>query len=222
MEKQKRISNKSFYEGKVSGLYSPFDLAKQESKKLGGRIASLEDCAVWRMAKGSEFVWINDPHFVSNYFIVNPNKEVYLSNSDFLVRNANPAVEANRNNEQHLITEKEIEQTLKDSIFLGTSGQDPLKIPSCNFSEDPRTIYIFGEHAQDYGTFLSEQGIHNLPIYLPSDKKYSDHKNAACIVPIFLHDLSQDSAILSNDNIAYFSTRIVYPNLINRILKRKI
>ena len=152
--------------GKLESAYTeaPFDKAKRELEKEGYRIISLEENARLRMQEGEDAFISQNGNYTKEGVIYLPSKEIYLTKNSPIIDNAEKATDCHRKSNEFYLNEKQIKTSLKDAIkFPKTENYN---IPTDKFGEDALTDFAFGKIAKDYGKFLKEAGIKEMPVYL--------------------------------------------------------
>lgn len=151
---------------KTAYLDAPFDQAKSRLEDLDFNIISLEESANLRSlsVRGSNILYGN---VVREGFLVIPRDGIFLTKDSPIMHNPEKAVEENRRKRDYSPTKEEIERAKSNSIRIDL-GRAP-QIPTNRFSQDPITTYLFGKYAEEYGLFLRERNVLEMPIWAPSD-----------------------------------------------------
>ena len=123
------------------------------------------------------------------------------------MENPKKATQAHRNGKEYFLTDKQLSRALEDSCKITDR-----EIPTNRFKEDPLTVYAFGKTAEDYGLFLKDVKISEMPIWLPigsSEKSYTR--------PLWFRYLDSRSDLYGNNrNLHYgISMRGVRPQKIS-------
>lgn len=154
-------------------VYAPFDKAKETLENKGYRIISLEENAKLRIQQGREHNISKNGNWTREGFIYTP-KKIFLTKNSPIMENPKEATECHRKGVEYCLTDEQIERALENSVEIKDKS-----IPTDKFGENELTAFAFGEVAEDYGRFLKEVGIKEMPIYLtnyltnPSDKSFS-------------------------------------------------
>ena len=141
---------------------APFDEGKEALESQGYKVISLEDNARLRVQQGKDAFVSRNGNWVREGVLYVPGKGKFLTKNSPIMTNAKEATNANRKGEDYFLTEEQVEQSLADSLIL--TGEN--SIATNRFGENPTTAYAFGEVAEQYGNFLAEAGIKEMPIYL--------------------------------------------------------
>ena len=151
-------------------IAAPFDQAKQALEQAGYHIISLEENAQLRMQQGPNSFVSGNGNWTKEGVIYIPKRGIFLTKKSPIMANAQEATACHRNNKDFYLTDAQVEASLADSVLL--TGQS---IPTNRFSEDPVTIYAFGEAADQYGQFLRSTGIEGMPVLLATlqDKPFA-------------------------------------------------
>lgn len=73
------------------------------------------------------------------------------------------ATSAHRNGREFYLTDEQVEVALKDSLKLPNRD---FVIPTNRFGEEEVTSYAFGDSARNYGNFLKDAGIKEMPVWM--------------------------------------------------------
>jgi hypothetical protein len=142
---------------------APFDEGKVELEREGYQIISLEQNARLRMQEGKDSYVSQNGNWVKEGFLYVPKKGKFLTKISPITANAVEATKAHRSGNEFYLTEKQVEESLADSIKLKNID---FSIPTRRFGEDKFTAYIFGSSAQAYGDFLKGAGIQEMPVWM--------------------------------------------------------
>lgn len=150
--------------------YAPFDKAKEALENKGYRIISLEENAGLRMQQGKDHSVSKNGNWTREGVLYLPDKRIMLTKNSPIMVNAKRATQAHRSGNEYFLTEEQIEQALIDSVKL--SGES---IPTNRFKDNEVTNFAFGDVAEQYGLFLKDAGIKEMPFYLTqtSDKPFA-------------------------------------------------
>ena len=151
-------------------IAAPFDQGKEALEREGYSIISLEENAQLRMQQGPNSFVSGNGNWTKEGVIYIPKRGIFLTKKSPIMANAQEATACHRNNKDFYLTDAQVEASLADSVLL--TGQS---IPTNRFSEDPVTIYAFGEAADQYGQFLRSTGIEGMPVLLATlqDKPFA-------------------------------------------------
>jgi len=142
-------------------IEAPFDAGKQALESRGYRIISLEENARLRAQKGEQAVISQHGNRVregAGYF---RGKGAFLTKASPIMINPKKATDCHRDGKDFYLNQEQLEQALADSFPI---SENP--IPTNRFGEEGLTTYAFGESAKQYGEFLKEAGIKDMPIWL--------------------------------------------------------
>ena len=151
---------------------APFDFAKEALESNNYRIISLEENARLRMQEGRN-------HDVSRYgnwtregFVYIPSKGIFLTKNSPIMDFPQEATQCHRKGREFYLNNDQIEKSLADAVEIPANIKP---IPTKRFGDDNITRYIFGEVAKQYGEFLINSGINEMPIWLAniSDKSFA-------------------------------------------------
>lgn len=149
--------------------YVPFDVGKEALEKGGyPEIISLEYNARLRMSEGKNAFISRKGNCVREGLLWVPKESRYfLTKRSPIIKNPNEATNMNRCGLEYELTNEQVEMALEDSVKILE-----VNIPTKRFEEYPETMFAFGHFAEDYGLFLADVGIENIPICLqsPHDK----------------------------------------------------
>ncbi len=161
---------------------SQFDKAKEVLEGKGYKIISLKECAQLRIQRGANSPVSRKGNWVREGVIYVPKRGIFLTKFSPIMKNPREATQSHRKGREYFLTEEQVEQALTDSVkLLGEA------IPTKRFGENEITNYAFGEVAEQYGNFLHETGIKEMPVWLANleDKPFArqmwlgslDHKS---------------------------------------------
>ncbi|MDP3917287.1 MAG: hypothetical protein Q8Q42_03290 [Nanoarchaeota archaeon] len=145
----------------------PFDEAKAELEANGYNIISLEQFAELRIAQGEGSRVANYGSRTKEGFLYVSKKGIFLVGDSPILANAEEAANCNRNGEEFYLTQEQVEESLVNSVQF----KDASSIPTNRFEEDEITAFAFGRSAGEYGEFLKETGVKEMPVYLANPEK---------------------------------------------------
>ena len=155
----------------------PFDQGKVELEKAGYRVISLEENARLRIQEGKSADVSRSGNWVREDFLYVPKRDkvIFTKNSP-IMKHAIEATQANRDGKEFYVDEQEVQKALGDSIDVSYS-QKP--IPTKRFGENEITVFAFGDEkkAQEYGAFLKEAGISEMPLWIVDNKYVNEQEN---------------------------------------------
>jgi hypothetical protein len=201
--------------GRVLYSDAPFDKSVEAIESKNGQIITMSGLAYARMQKGVNHSVSQNGSYVREGDLFVPNdkhKRILLRNS-LVLEHPIEATQAHRESHEYFPGNNFIVQDFlgklkegKDYLIL-----DNLKpIPHLNFGEDERTVFLFAEHAKDYGLFLKDalknSGVTQMSFYMNNDDKYIDKQRQPFANQLWLHwldfdsDISGDGRSLDDDN----------------------
>ena len=71
------------------------------------------------------------------------------------------ATKAHRSGKEYFVSDEQVKRALEDSIEVPCNTS---QIPTNRFGEDAIARFCFGESAEDYGKFLEDAGISQMPL----------------------------------------------------------
>ncbi|MBI4158941.1 hypothetical protein HY500_01635 [Candidatus Woesearchaeota archaeon] len=138
-----------------------FDKGKEVLEQEDYRIISLRENAQLRMQEGKDAFVSRKGNWVREGVIYVPKRGVFLTRNSPIMANAQEATDCHRNEQEFYLTNHQIEESLVDSVELSDKP-----IQTNRFAEDPITVYAFGDIAEQYGQFLENAGIKEMPVSL--------------------------------------------------------
>jgi len=188
---------------KPSGMESayvekPFDEAKVELEANGYNIVSLEQLAELRIAQGKGSRVADYGCSTKEGFLYVPKKGIFLVGDSPILANAEEATNCHRAGKEFYLTQEQVEESLVNSVQF----KDASSIPTNRFAEDERTSFAFGRSAGEYGEFLKEAGIKEIPVYLANleEKPFARQAWLRWIVDDYRSGLDGDGRYLDFDN----------------------
>ena len=152
-----------------------FELAFQERLRVRNGIISLEENAVFSIHEATEFL-SRGGKWVREDFIYTPwKKTVIFTKKSPIIKHLDKATQTHKDGKEFYLDEEDIEESLEDAIKISYSKK---LIPSQRFGEDEITVFAFGDEkrAQEYGEFLRNVGINEMPLWF-LDNRYVNDKN---------------------------------------------
>lgn len=147
-------------------IEAPFDVAKQDLEANGYKIISLRDNALLRIQQGKDSYISRNGNWTREGFVYTPKKGIFLVRNSPIIDNAKQATDYHRKGQEFYLTQDQVEESLKDSVKI-----DRKEIPTKRFNDDAITAFAFGDVAGQYGDFLKEAGIKEMPIWLASTEE---------------------------------------------------
>ena len=149
-------------------IFAPYDIALKELRDQGFREITLEENALIRMQEGKDSDISKYGNRVREDIIYVPNKGAFLTKDPAISELPVTATIAHRYGNEFYPTKYQVERALEDSVQL---PYDIKPIPTNRFNDEEITAYAFGEQAEDYGEFLRDAGISEMPIWLVISKR---------------------------------------------------
>ena len=158
--------NQDAIQGEIKSAYviALFDKGKELLESNGYKIISLEENARLRMQEGGDSFISKSGNWVKEDFIYTKDKGVYLTKNSPICENAKKATTCNDKCREFYLTDEQIEKSLANSLLLLRTAEKS-QIPTNDFKNNEITNFIFGSSAEDYGNFLKENGIKDMPIW---------------------------------------------------------
>lgn len=113
------------------------------------------------MQQGKDAYVSKNGNWIREGVIYLPDKRIILTKNSPIMENAKEATNAHRSGNEYFLTEEQVEQALTDSVRL--SGES---LPTNRFKESEIANFAFGDVAEQYGLFLKDAGIKEMPVYL--------------------------------------------------------
>jgi len=143
-----------------------FDKGKAELEEAGYQIISLEQNAKLRMQEGKDAYVSQNGNWVKEGFLYIPNKGKFFTKNSPIMGFPTEATNAHRNGREFYLTDEQIAIALINSLKLPNKD---FSVPTNRFGKEEVTAYAFGNFAQDYGDFLREAGIKEMPVWMVDD-----------------------------------------------------
>lgn len=179
---------------------APFDEGKEALAKSGYEIISLEGNSRLRMQEGANAFVSKNGNWVREGAVYVPNKGKFLTKNSPIITNAKEAIDCHRRGEDFYLTDEQVEQALAGSVLLSVSS-----IPTNRFGDNEITIYAFGKNAKNYGEFLREAGIQEMPV------DTTDMQEKSFVRPVWFRRLDNNSRSglgCDNRNLHYGNNRV--------------
>ena len=151
-------------------IVAPFDKGKETLEKAEYRILSSEENARLRIQEGVKADVSQNGNWVRDCAVYIRDKGIRLTKVPLICENAEETINCHRKGKDYLLSDEQIERVLADSVEL--SGKS---IPTNRFNDNAVTAYAFEDIAEQYGLFLKEAGINEMPIWLANlqDKSFA-------------------------------------------------
>lgn len=177
----------------------PFDKGKKELEKDGYSIIFLEENARLRMQEGAIADVSKYGNYVSEAFVYDPKTELwYLTKNSPIMQTPRKATSAHRNGQEFYLTDEQLQRALENSVQITDKS-----ILTGRFGEDKLTDFAFGDVAKDYGLFLNNHDIQEMPIWLPSDKKEKSYSR-----PVWFYNLGNGSGLNGIIGALHYGVRL--------------
>ena len=153
--------------GEIISAYieAPFDQGKELLESNKYRLITLEENAKLRMQEGAKAYCSRNGNWVQEDFIYIKGKGVILPKGySPICENAEQATACHKVNKELYLTDEQVEKSLANYILLSRNANN-FEIPTNDFKNNDIANYIFGKSSEDYGKFLREAGINNMPLW---------------------------------------------------------
>lgn len=154
-------------------INAPFDKALAKLQKNDYELISLLQNAGLRMQQGKD-------HHVSLYgncvkegALYVPGKGRFITRYSPVLDHPRKATQAHRNGERYFVSNDQARRALENSIQI---PYNLLEIPTNRFGEDAITVFGFGKNAKDYGLFLKDVGILEMPLWFNKEENVQEQK----------------------------------------------
>jgi hypothetical protein len=164
MTKITRLVNSPYCE--IVSIEGNFNDAKKDLQSKDYRIASAEEIAKYRMKQGRDSEISRVSARTCESFIYVPQYGAFLTKDSPIIRYSEKATRCHSHSREFCLSEKRLDKLLFNSVQVNENA-----IPTNRFGENEVTTYLFGKIAQEYGEFLRESGITQMPIWLASMKE---------------------------------------------------
>jgi len=190
-------------EGAVKGLGdvyyadAPFDEATKLFRQDGLELMSARDLAYARIQTGENSLFSGNGSWIREGVIYFPKQEdkIVLVRNSATLRNPVKATEARAQLEEFLLKKRTAKEYLKkvktgdDSVYLAKDGRN---IPTERFGEDELTTWLFQDQAENYGDFLNDSSVNEMPLMFDTSEHIRmQRKPYAC--QLLLGKLDDDS-----------------------------
>ena len=182
-------------------VLAPFDEAKAVLEANNYRVISLEENAGLRIQEGRNEDISRNENWTREGFLCLPDKRICLTKSSPIMENPKEATDCHRQEKDFYLTPEQVEKSLADSVEIKDK-----KIPTNRFGENELTVYAFGEVAKQYGEFLKEAGIEEMPVRL------ADVQDKPFARQLWFRNLGLRSELIGDRYLGYW-----YLNYYNRV-----
>lgn len=172
-------------------LYKNFAESLAVLTKKGYEIISLPQNARLRIQQGCWSHISEYENWVREGVICRRREKPKLARNSPILLSTREEIQAFRDGNESHPTQELIEQALIDSIDFPEKN---ITIPTGRFGANDLTAYAFGDVAEEYGLFLREAGVINMPVYAVS-KHYVDSQIQPFVRQIFFRGLGERSGL---------------------------
>ncbi|MEK6917780.1 MAG: UvrB/UvrC motif-containing protein [Nanoarchaeota archaeon] len=147
----------------LDGLCIDAQLGEGKSylEKLGYRIPSLEESALFMIERGKTSKLPKHGHWAKEAFLYVPYDGFYITKNSPILDNLGKAIEAEAQDESYALSIDEVESARQNAVQIPNKK---IFIPTRSFKENGITNFIFGKYAENFGLLLDDVGIKNMPI----------------------------------------------------------
>jgi len=184
-------------QGNLASVYAeaPFDEGKEVLESNGYRIISLPEMARLRIQEGKDSSISQGGNWVREGFICVPGKKVCIARHSPILDNANDAVKCSRNGQFYPLSDEQVEKALSESVEI-SYNQKP--VPTKRFGDDEITRFLFKEFAKEYGEFLKEVSVSEMPFYV-IDQDYAQKQTKPFAAQAWLRGVYSRSGLDGDD-----------------------
>jgi len=175
-------------------IIGPFDQTLKILESQGYKLISLEDNAGLRIQEGKNHDVSKNGNRVKEGVLHVPGEGRFITRHSPVLDNPRKATQAQVNGKEYFMSNNQVRKALEDSVYV---PYDVIGISTEGFGEDAIAIFCFGKNAKDYGLFLKDAGIYNMPIWL-ADKEDIDKQKQVFTRQLWL-DRLDDLSVLNGD-----------------------
>ena len=146
----------------------PFDQAKKTLEGAGYNIITLEQNAGLRVSQGRAAIVSREGNYVAEGGLYLPDNHVLLVRNNPIMQSLEIATNAHRNGKDFYPSPEQIEWALSGEHVDLREGER--FIPVNAFTEDERTVFMFGKNTKAYADFLKENNFNEINIYLANSQ----------------------------------------------------
>jgi len=181
--------------------YAPFDESKEAFEEKGFRVISLAENARLRIQEGADSYVSRNGNYTREGIVYIPKKGNFLTLNSPVLYEAEKATQAHREGREFYPTEEAIEKALEDSVQFPDKN---IEIPTKRFSDEELTVWTFGgeEVARQYGEFLKQAGIKEMPVWVVG-KDYVNDKNKPFVRQMWFRCLGGRSGLGGYGRVLY-------------------
>lgn len=160
---------------------APLDKAIKYFDKKGHQIISLRDNAILRMQEGVNSFVSKNGNFTREGVLYVPGKGTFITKISPLIKHAEEAIHEQRGGVEYYLTDKQVEEALENAVQIKQRSSN--FIPTNRFGCYSVTARVFGNIAKEYGNFLREAGIKEMPC-VPYHDKGMDYARQMWFAPV--------------------------------------
>ena len=186
-----------------------FDKALVDLKDNNFEVVSLPQMAQLRIQEGKNAKVSKNGNYVREGVIYIPKEGIYLARNSPLLQLelAKEAVQSHRNGREYFIETKIAEEYREKASQEPKAEVFQLKnleaIPTNRFNEDERTLWLFQSQAEDYGDFLRQAGIKEMPFFF-NEEKYINKQEKPYANQLWLRRLDDRSLLFGGVGVLYY------------------
>ena len=172
------------YEAEVKGIgvihrvAKPFDEALRTLREAGASPITARDLAYARTQEGKNSSLCTDGSYIKEGVLYVPDESLFIRNSPLLKQKlAQEARKAHRNSNEFYVGDKLVkkyqEQAEADKKkepakrrVLTLQKRGKFEIPTNRFKDEELTLWLFRDQAENYGKFLRNANINEMPVCL--------------------------------------------------------
>ena len=141
-------------------IEAPFYKTKEVLEKEGYRVISLEENAILRILEGKYTFISKNGNYAREGVIYIPKKGKFLTKNSPIMNNAEKATQCHKDGKEFYLNKEQVKKALEKSVKL-----DKSQILTSEFGNEEITDFAFGKYAKEYGKFLKDAEINEMPIW---------------------------------------------------------
>ena len=206
--------------GEIYRIDRPFNKALESLREQKTKVISSRELAYARIKEGGDSSLFNYGSYTREGFLYLKNEPVLVAlNSPLLdLQLAEQAFEASRK-ENYFLTDKKVYEQYKEQAeqdknkilqerkVLILPKRENYEIPTNKFNENELTLFLFKDQAENYGNFLRENEISEMPVWL-LDKNYVNSKEGSILTQLWLLDLGNWSVVVGYYGYFVYDCRV--------------
>lgn len=161
---------------------APLDKAISYFEKKGYNLISLRDNAILRMQEGVNSFVSRNGNFTREGILYDPRKGTFITKISPLIEHAEEAIQEQRGRVEYYLTDEQVEEALENAVQIKQRSSN--FIPTNRFGCYSITARVFGDIAKEYGNFLREAGIKEMPCVPYHDKGIMDYARQMWFAPV--------------------------------------